>query len=158
MKNHPVRLVLCIKDIKGIGVRHTWSDTKKKRLETLLNSFIIGLVNAAVDRRARRLGREKEAREREERRRKAEEEERIRREEERRLKILDEPVSNWHRNQKIRQFVEAVQKIALWRYGTIEPGSKLDKCITWATYQANKLDPIIMRFPYFLNDPEYSLY
>lgn len=116
-----------------------------------------------MDCRARRLGREKEARERDERRRKAEEEERIRREEERRLKIrrlkiLDEPVSNWYRNQKIRQFVEAVQKIALWRYGTIEPGSKLDKCITWATYQANKLDPIIMRFPYFLNDPEYSLY
>jgi hypothetical protein len=149
------RLVLRIKNVHSRQVRHTWSDTVGKRLENLLNSFIVGLTNAAVDIRASRLEREREAREREERRRIAEEEERLRREEERRLKILDEQVSNWHKSQKIRQYVEAVRKMAIWKYGSVEPGSELEKWITWAIRQANKLDPLIMSFSSMSNKPEH---
>lgn len=149
-------LSLSIKDVKGVGIRHTYSDAKKKRLENLLNPFIASLINAAVDRRACRLERERREREWEEQRRKGEEEEQLRREEERRLKILDEQVSNWHKSQKIRQFVEAVKKMALWKHGSIEPGSRLDKWITWAIRQANKLDPLIMSFSSMSDKPEPS--
>jgi hypothetical protein len=149
-------LSLCIKDVQGVGIRHTYSDGKKKRLENLLNPFIASLVNAAIDRRARRLEHERREREWQEQRRKAEEEERLRREEERRLKILDEQVSNWHKSQKIRQYVEAVRKMAIWKYGSVEPGSELEKWITWAIRQANKLDPLIMSFSSMSNKPEHS--
>ena len=150
------RLILRIKNVYSGHVRHTWSDNAGKRLESLLNSFIAGLTNAAVDIRASRLEREREAREREERRRKAEEEERLKREEERRLKILDEQVVNWHKSQNIRQYVEAVHKMAIWKFGSIEPGSKLDKWITWAIRQANKLDPLIMSLFSMSDKPESS--
>jgi hypothetical protein len=47
--------------------------------------------------------------------------------------------------------------MAIWKYGSVEPGSKLDKWITWATYQANKINPLIMNFPSILNEPKTSL-
>ena len=137
-------------------MRHTWSDTTVKRLESLLNSFIVGLTNAAVDIRASRLEREREAREREERRRKAEEEEIRRRHEEQRFKSLDEQAANWHRSLNIRRYVEAVRKMAIWKFGSIEPGSKLDKWITWASRQANRLDPLIGSLHCIMGESELS--
>jgi hypothetical protein len=142
------RLILRIKNVYSGHVRHTWSDTAGKRLENVLNSFIVGLTNAAVHIRASRLERERENREREERRRIAEEEERRRRQEEQRFKILEEQVANWQKSQNIRQYVEAVRKMAIWKYGAVEPGSNLDTWIKWATRQANRLDPLIMSFPF----------
>jgi hypothetical protein len=142
------RLILQIKNVHSGHVRHTWSDTAGKRLENLLNSFIVGLTDAAVDIRASMLERERDALEREERRRKAEEEEIRRRHEEQRFKSLEEQAANWHRSLNIRRYVEAVRKMAVWKFGSIDPGSKLDKWITWASRQANRLDPLIMSFPF----------
>ncbi len=48
--------------------------------------------------------------------------------------------------QNIRRYVEAVRKMAIWKFDSIEPGSKIDKWISWAIRQANKLDPLIMSF------------
>jgi hypothetical protein len=42
--------------------------------------------------------------------------------------------------------------MALWKFGSIDPGSKLDEWITWASCQANKLDPLIMSFPSILDE------
>lgn len=142
------RLILRIKNVHSGHVRQTWSDTSGKRLENLLNSFIVGLANAAVDIRACRLEREKEEREREEHRRKAEEEEMRRRLEEQRFKSLEEQAANWHRSLNIRRYVEAVRKMAIWKFGSIDPGSKLDRWTIWAIRQANRLDPLIMGFPF----------
>jgi len=150
------RLTLRIKNVRSGHVRQTWSDTSGKRLENLLNYFIVGLTNAAVDIRASRLEWEREAREMEERRRIAEEEERRRRQEEQRFKILEEQVANWHKSQNIRQYVEAVRRMAIWKFGSIKPGSNLHKWIKWATRQANRLDPLIMSFPFIQDvDAEY---
>jgi hypothetical protein len=82
--------------------------------------------------------------------------ERRRQEEERRLKILDEQVSNWHKSQKIRQYVEAVRKMAIWKYGSVELGSGIEEWITWAIRQAKKLDPLIMSFSSMSNKPGHS--
>ncbi len=152
------RLILRIRNVHSGHVRHTWSDTVGKRLENLLNSFIVGLANAAVDIRACRLEREKEEREREERRRKIEEIKKLRREEEQRLKILDQQVSNWHQSLRIRQYVEALREAALSKHGTIELGSDVDKWITWAIQQADRLDPLVKSPPSILDEPEPSLW
>jgi hypothetical protein len=138
------RLSLKIKNVEGTGGRRTWSDTNKKPLEKVLNSIIAGLMEAALDKKARRLGREREERERLERQRKAEEQARLREEEEKQFKLLMEHVTNWHESQRIRQYAEAVQTLALSKYGSIEPGGEIDKWITWATRQANRFDPLLM--------------
>jgi hypothetical protein len=46
--------------------------------------------------------------------------------------------------------------MAIWKYGSVEPDSELEKWITWAIRQANKLDPLIMSFSLMSNKPEYS--
>jgi hypothetical protein len=150
------RLILRIKNVYSGHVRHTWSDTTGKRLENFLNSFIVGLTNAAVDIRASRIEREREALEREERRRKAEEEEIRRRHEEQRFKSLEEQAANWHRSLNIRRYVEAVRKMAIWKFGSIDPGSRLDRWITWAIRQANRLDPLIGSLHSIMGESELS--
>ncbi len=150
------RLILRIRNVHSGHVRQTWSDTVGKRSESLLNSFIIGLMDAAVDIRAYRLEREKQEREREERRQKIEEIKRLRREEEQRFKILGQQVSNWHQSLRIRQYVEAFREAALRKHGTIELGTDVDKWITWAIRQADRLDPLVKSPPSILDEPEPS--
>ena len=146
------RLFLNIKDVSG--TRHAWSDTDKRRLEGLLNSFIIGLMNAAVTVRTNRLERENRQREWEEQRRRADEQARLRLQEENRIKRLLEYVSNWHQSQRIREFIEAVRADAIRNRGPIEPGSKVDKWIKWATRYANEVDPLLNGPPFIIDDPE----
>jgi hypothetical protein len=97
-----------------------------------------------------------DAREREERRSIAEEEERRRRQEEERFKILEEQVANWRKSQNIHQYVEAVCKMTMWKFGSIEPNSDLDMWVKWATRQANKHAPLIMSFFSMSDKPEPS--
>lgn len=145
-------LSLIIRNVEGI--RHTWSDTDKKRLEDLLNSFIKGLMKAAVHVRTCRMQREKEEREREERRKKIEEHRRLRQEETERLKVLEDQVSNWDKSQRIRQFIEAAREAALKKNGSIEPGSELDQWIAWVKKQADRFDPLVESPPSIPDEPE----
>jgi hypothetical protein len=149
-------LTLRIKNASSGRVRQTWSDTNHHRLEDLLNSFVIGLTNAATGLRASRLKREREAREREERQKKAEERARLRRAEEQRLNVLESQVANWHKSQIIRQFVDAVRESVLKKNGSIEPDSELDKWISWTIQQADHFDPLVKSPPSILDEPEPS--
>jgi hypothetical protein len=69
--------------------------------------------------------------------------ERIRREEEGKIKDLDREVASWHRSQKIRSYIDAVKKWAIQKYGEIKPDGKLQQWLTWATNQADRLDPLV---------------
>jgi hypothetical protein len=125
------------------NIRKTWSDGRKQRLEDCLNSFVGGLIKAAEAIRHRRVERERQELEWKERRRQQEESERIRREEEEKLKALDREVASWHRSQQIRLYIDAVKKWAIQKYGEVEPDSKLHQWLTWATQQADRLDPLV---------------
>jgi hypothetical protein len=126
-------LFLKIKNDDVWNTRKTWSDGKRQRLEDCLNSFVGGLIKTAE---AIRL-------EWQERRRQQEESERIRREEEEKLKVLDREVASWHRSQQIRLYIDAVKKWAIQKYGEVKPDSKLHQWLTWATQQADRLDPLV---------------
>lgn len=136
-------LFLKIKNDDVLNTRKTWSDGRRQRLEDCLNSFVVGLIKAAEALRHRRIERERQELEWQERRRQREESERLRREEEERLKDLDREVSSWHRSQQIRSYVDAVKKWAIQKYGEIKPDSKLHQWLTWATQQADRLDPLV---------------
>ena len=78
-----------------------------------------------------------------EERRQREESERIRWENEEKLKDLDIEVASWQRSQQIRSYIEAVKKWGIQKYGEIKPDSNLQQWLTWATKQADRLDPLV---------------
>jgi hypothetical protein len=134
-------LLLKIKNDDVMNTRKTWSDGRRQRLEDCLNSFVGGLVKAAIAIKHLRTERERRELKWQEERRQWEESERIRREE--KLKDLDEEVASWHRSQKIRSYIDAVKKWAIQKYGEIKPDGKLQQWLTWATQQADRLDPLV---------------
>jgi hypothetical protein len=136
-------LSLRIKSDDSLKTRKTWSDGRRQRLEECLNSFVGGLIKAAIAIKHLRAERERWEREWQEERRQREEAERIRREEEEKLKDLDEEVASWHQSQKIRSYIDAVKKWGIQKYGEIKPDSKLQQWLTWATRQADRLDPLV---------------
>jgi hypothetical protein len=136
-------LSLRIKNDNALNTRKTWSDGRRQRLEECLNSFVGGLIKTAIAIKHLRAERERRERERQEERRQWEESERIRREEEEKMKVLDREVASWQRSQKIRSYIEAVKKWAIQKYGEIKPDSELQRWLTWATRQADRLDPLV---------------
>ena len=82
------RLALRLEDHYHTGLRRTWADGKRRRVEELLNDFLAGAVAYAAAEKARREEHEKRERQWEdERRRRLAEQERRQREESR-LKFL----------------------------------------------------------------------
>ncbi len=136
-------LSLKIKNDDSLNTRKIWSDGRRQRLEDCLNSFVGGLIKAAMAIKHLRAERERREREWQEQRRRREEADRIRREEEEKLKDLDREVESWQRSQKIRSYIEAVKKWGIQKYGEIKPESKLQQWLTWATKQADRLDPLV---------------
>jgi hypothetical protein len=134
------------------GIRKSWSDGKKYRLEELLNSFMIGLIRASEKEKIKRLEREQREREwkvREEVRRKKAEE--IQKEKEKVEGLLREAES-WNKAQRIRTYIEAVKQTAIQKHGFINTGSELDNWLKWATQQADRFDPVTESPPSILDE------
>ncbi len=138
------RLVLKITD----GQPRCWTDSPSRRVEQVLNSFVVGLVSAAeaVKRQRARVEKRRQEQEEQERRRQEEErrrreEERLRREEEARFQKLEADVAAWTKAQQIRAYVDAV-RTAHNEPGRVLPGNDLDNWLEWAEGRANELDPL----------------
>ncbi len=137
------RLTLLIKSYLRSVARKTWSDGKQQRIEECLNAFVVGLIKASVEMKAEELESERRHRERLEEERRRMDEERRRREEEERFQSLSTQASNWNKSQDMRAYLNAVKQFAIVEHGEILPGSRLDRWLTWAYEQANRIDPII---------------
>jgi len=135
-------LVLRIKDTP-YGARSEWKDGQRKKLEAHIDNFINGLFLAAEKQKAIRLEREQEKREWEERERKAEKEQKIRQQEQALLDMLEKEAMGWHKSKIIRSYIEAATAAYIQKNGKIEPGSKFGQWKTWASQEADRLDPLI---------------
>jgi hypothetical protein len=137
------RLLLKITDPswREIG-RRIWADGKKQRVEKVLNSFVIGLIKAAVAEREWRIRHEQWERERKEEERRRRERQRMKEAEERKLWGLFTDAICWHRSQQIRAYIQAVEGAVEKSAGKITPGSTLEQWISWALKQADRLDPL----------------
>ena len=100
-------------------------------------------IKAAIAIKHLRAERERRELKWQEERRQREESERIRREEEEKMKVLDREVASWQRSQQIRSYIDAVKKWGIQKYGEIKPDGKLQQWLTWATKQADRLDPLV---------------
>jgi hypothetical protein len=139
--------------------RKNWRDTKTKRLENLLGSFISGLENIAI--RTKEHIREEEERERKRREWQKEQEEKARILEEKRRLIeveqkrvsdLISDADNWKKSKVIREYVSAVERAVLEGKSTFKPEGELKHWIKWALQQADRLDPLTESPPSILDD------
>ena len=140
--NSTGRLVLKMDHSYLDGVRRSWGDGKKQRVEDCLNAFVVGLVAVAEELKAQRLKREawqKEWREAEARRA---EEARQREEEAARVRALESAVAAWQRTRAIREYAAELRQKGETA-GAVEEGSPLAAWLAWAEAYADRTDPFL---------------
>jgi hypothetical protein len=121
------------------GVRQSWSDGAKQRVEDCLNAIMVGLVAASEFRKSQRL--EQEARQREylaaeERRREAE---RRRQREEARVRALDSDLLAWRKAAAVREYAAAMRKSA--GAAGLSEGTAMAEWLSWVEQYADRIDP-----------------
>lgn len=126
----------------GTGTRRRWGDGKKQSLETLLNRFVAGLIQAADDKKEARRQREEWERKWEEERRQRHKAEVQRREAETRAKEFEANVAAWHRAHELNQYVEAVRAEVVRRHGSVDENSEVGQWLAWAESCVASIDPL----------------
>ncbi len=140
---HPTgRLVLRIDHSYLNGIRCSWGDGKKQRVEQCLNAFVVGLVAASEALKEQRLAREAWERNWREAEARRVEEARRREEEAARIRALDSVLASWQRSCLVREFAAEVQRAAE-AAGVLEPGSPLGEWLSWARSYADRVDPLL---------------
>jgi hypothetical protein len=124
------------------NVRQQWGDGVRRRVESLLNEFMVGLVAAAYA-----LSSWRKQREAEERRRIAEEQRRelLRQwteQEAARGRDLEELAQRWRLSERIRSFVQSLRQ-ELTQSGRIPLDGQMERWLKWAKKYADKLDPFL---------------
>jgi hypothetical protein len=127
-------MALKIKEPYLYGLRGTWSEGIKYRLEDRLNSFIQGLIIAADAEIERRIEeeRKRKQREEEESRRKEEEQRRLR--EERLTKRLECEIKTWKLAQDARKYVAKLESIG-------QHDAESEEWIRWIHSYIERVDP-----------------
>jgi hypothetical protein len=155
------RLMITIDCSDFRGVRHTWSDKKKrkKRLEEYLGHFMVGLILAA---KAIKRGREEQAeRERkwaEERKQEAEKEAR-RAEYNRKAEVVGKLAGAWNQSKLLREFANTLSAEAEKMAASEDQKQDLHALVVWTLRYADFVDPLT-DLPWvirqFKNPPWYS--
>ena len=123
-----------------LGVRQSWSDGTKQRVEDTLNMVMVGLVAAAEALKLQRLEREARHREylaAEERRRLAEQR---RQEEAARVRALDSHLAAWRKASMVREYAAAMRASAE-ATGLLAEGAPLTVWLAWVEAFADRVDP-----------------
>ncbi len=126
----------------GTGSRRRWGDGKKQSLETLLNRFIAGLIQAADDKKEARRQHEEWERKRQEERQQRHKAEVHRREAEARAKEFEANAAAWYRAHELKQYVEAVRAEAVRRHGSVDKNSEVGQWLAWAERCVASMDPL----------------
>ena len=124
------RLCLKLETGYGSGLRSSWADGKKQRIEYCLNKFIAAAYQAAAYQKAKRLEREREERARRERERQLAILRRQIEHEQARLDLLNEQAKAWQEAQQLREYVYAVRRTGYYARQTITGGRDMDE---WCT-------------------------
>ena len=122
--------------------RHRWSDKDGSQIERRLNKIIVWLYKEAE--RVKQWRREIEERDRRwaEEKRIREEEERKRQKELARVKRFLKGAGRWHKAQKLRSFVCAVEDAVRNELGTVAPKSRMGRWLNWAKGRLDAYDPV----------------
>jgi hypothetical protein len=128
-------MALKIKEPYLYGLRGTWSEGKKYRLEDRLNSFIQGLIIAADTEIERRIKEERERKQREEEERRRREAEQRRLHEEKLTRRLEHEIATWKLAQDARKYVAKLDSL-----GPHDP--ETEEWIRWIHSYIERVDPL----------------
>lgn len=127
-------------DASYLGVRQSWSDGAKRRLEDCVNQIMVGVVAAAEALKVRRL--EHEARQREyaaaEDRRRLQE--MHRQQEAARIRALDASLTAWRKSVVVREYAAAMRQSAE-AAGMLGEGTPMSAWLAWVDGYAEQIDP-----------------
>jgi len=130
-----------------LGVRQTWSDGKRQRLEGSLGSFFLGLQSAAIALQRQRAEREEWQRKYELERQRRLDAELARQLEETRARELQRQVAQWQQARLIRDYLETVKAAGVVRLPADVKIATLDEWIRWAGEHADRLSPRVPLSP-----------
>ncbi len=141
------RFSFCIQCEYGCGIRATWSDCAKFRLEDRLHHVVKCVRDHILYLRQNRLDAECGARQKERAEACREARERRKQKDKSRLECLNRDMEAWHAAQRVRGFATAVQ--AALDNGTLRIPDKAvaDGWLTWARWHADVLDPLVRAGP-----------
>lgn len=134
------RLALKIKSCFPGLTRKTWSDGKRQRIETCLNSFVLALIRGAERSRLERIAAEwrKHAWEAEQRRRR-EEAKKLELELDKRADLVSR-LDDCDKAARILRFIESVESSVQERGEDLSPQSELGAWLSWARGYATALE------------------
>ena len=124
------------------GLRQSWRDGKKQRVEHCLGEVLAALEVAAQQLKQNRLEQEIRRREWEEAEQRRIDEWRREQEEKRRRQELEDLASSRERSVRILELLKALRSTALANDASVEPGSTLGAWLAWAEDYAERLDPV----------------
>lgn len=129
-------LVLNIENIWGI--RHSWKDGKTQRLEDVLNDVVVGLIEAALQKKVQREERESERLRQEELERQREAARQRARQERAKVRRLERLREATIEHQRLREFVAQLHEVV----GAVDPDTELGRWLSWADDHVRRLDPL----------------
>lgn len=119
----PDRLSSGSRSRPAADIRRAWADAGDSRLEDRLNAVLAGIVPVADAKRTEQAAVERRQREwHEAEQRRAEAEVRRRQEAERLARLESEAVA-WSKSQRLRAYIDAVEREAISRGVAVQPGS-----------------------------------
>lgn len=124
------------------GLRTSWSDGKRQRIEEIVEKIVCGIYAAAKAQTQKRIDDVQRAREWEEERRRSEELQRLRRLETQRGKHLEKLAGQYETAVRIRRFVEAVERDAERLSGITVQGMEFAEWLEWAKKFVEQVDPM----------------
>lgn len=132
---------LKIRNVYCHNTRRLWSDSTSHKLEALIGSFLVGLMNASIAIKIRKIENELNASKEAEFEKNRHEALKEISEEEARMKKLDDNAAFWQKSQLIRSYVAAVKEKAssdeeFARANDVEAWS------AWALQYADRIDPL----------------
>lgn len=142
-------LVLNIENVWGI--RHAWKDGKTQRLEDVLNDVVVGLIEAARQKKARREEQERERLRQEKLERQREAAKQRARQERAKVRRLERLREATNEHQRLREFVAQLHEVV----GTVDPDTELGRWLSWADDHVDRLDPLT---PFRKPSPTIRLY
>lgn len=133
-------------DSWGDGLRRTWSDGKKQRLEDVLGKVALQLDVWLDDLRVRRLDRECEARQEKQAAVVRQSRKEFSKKEKERRENLDSCVDSWTKSQRIQKYLNALDEAA--ECGRLEyDDEQFQKWREWAQWYAIELCPLTPNLP-----------
>jgi len=134
-------LTLAIEGVDCLGIRHSWSDGKKQRVEDVLGRFIVTLPAVAKALKRQREELAEQQRKWEEERKREADVAAWRAEYERRAKAVESLARSWDRSNSLRAFAEKLSTVAEQDGVPEEQRQDIRAMAEWTMRHAEFVDP-----------------